>query len=36
MKHNEHHHQQTSIATLGQIKNFEVVKNISMFSEEKN
>ena len=35
MKRNEHHHQQTSISTLGQINNFEVVKNISMISEEK-
>ena len=32
MKHNVHHHQQTSISTIRQINNFEVVKNISMFS----
>ena len=35
MKHNERRHQQTSLSTLGQINNFEVLKNISMFSEEK-
>ena len=35
LKHNVHHHQQTSSSTKGQINNFEVVKNTSMFSTKK-
>ena len=34
VRNNVHRHQKASISTLGQI-NFGVVKNISMFSEEK-